>query len=118
MAINLRSVRGDLHQRLKVRAAEESVTIESLCVRYLWWGLEVPSGEVQAKAVRVRKGAVSDGVAGEFGDQGVSAGRSVSSAAPVPVSGVSAVACGPRPRDVRPSHAANCKCGLCVGKGK
>lgn len=25
---------------LKVRAAQERVTIESLCVRFLWWGLD------------------------------------------------------------------------------
>ena len=42
MSINLRSVTGELQQRLKVRAAEEGVTIESLCVRFLWWGLDTP----------------------------------------------------------------------------
>jgi hypothetical protein len=40
MAINLRSVTGELQQLLKVRAAQEKVTIESLCVRFLWWGLD------------------------------------------------------------------------------
>lgn len=39
MAVNLRSVTGELHQKLKVRAVQEGVTIESLCVRFLWWGL-------------------------------------------------------------------------------
>ena len=45
MAINLRSVGKELQQALKVRAAAEGVTIESLCVRFLWWGLDtVDSG--------------------------------------------------------------------------
>jgi hypothetical protein len=46
MAINLRSATGELHQKLKMRAAQEGVTIESLCVRFLWWGLDTPSGSL------------------------------------------------------------------------
>ena len=40
MAINLRYIGKELQRQLKVRAASEDVTIESLCVRYLWWGIE------------------------------------------------------------------------------
>ncbi len=43
MAIYLRSVQGELHTLLKIRAAQEKVTIESLCVRFLWWGLDCQS---------------------------------------------------------------------------
>lgn len=49
MAVNLRSVTGELHQKLKMRAAQEGVTIESLCVRFLWWGLDVADGRVAQK---------------------------------------------------------------------
>jgi len=43
MAINLRHISGELHQKLNVRAATEKVTLESLCVRFLWAGLD-PGG--------------------------------------------------------------------------
>jgi hypothetical protein len=40
MAINLRHISAELHQKLNVRAATEKVTLESLCVRFLWAGLD------------------------------------------------------------------------------
>ena len=40
MSINLRNLGAELHQGLKVRAAEEGVTLQSLCVRFLWKGLD------------------------------------------------------------------------------
>lgn len=40
MAINLRYVSKELQTKLKVRSAEENVTLESLCVRFLWQGLD------------------------------------------------------------------------------
>jgi len=40
MALNLRHLSEELHKLLKVRAATEGVTIESLCVRFLWQGLD------------------------------------------------------------------------------
>jgi hypothetical protein len=40
MAINLRHISEELHQKLNVRAATEKVTLESLCVRFLWAGLD------------------------------------------------------------------------------
>jgi hypothetical protein len=40
MDINLRGIGAELHQSLKVRAASEGVTLQSLCVRYFWWGLD------------------------------------------------------------------------------
>lgn len=62
MAINLRSVTGELHQRLKMRAAQEGVTIESLCVRFLWWGLDNASPD-EATAT-FKDGSPDVGVAG------------------------------------------------------
>jgi hypothetical protein len=45
-------VTGELQQKLKIRAAEENVTIESLCVRFLWWGLDTEiSGEMSDEKV-------------------------------------------------------------------
>lgn len=44
MNINLRYVSQELHQLLKVRAASEGVTLESLCVNYLWLGLDISNG--------------------------------------------------------------------------
>lgn len=41
MAINLRYVSKELQTKLKVRAAGENVTLESLCVRFLWRGLDI-----------------------------------------------------------------------------
>lgn len=41
MSINLRHVSKELHQKLKVQSVSENVTLESLCVNYLWLGLEV-----------------------------------------------------------------------------
>jgi len=38
--LNLRGISQELHQALKVRAAAESVSIQSLCVRFMWQGLE------------------------------------------------------------------------------
>lgn len=40
-SINLRYISRELSRKLKVRAAEEGVTLQSLCVNYLWLGLEV-----------------------------------------------------------------------------
>jgi len=42
--INLRHISAELHQKLNVRAATEKVTLESLCVRFLWQGLDQPGG--------------------------------------------------------------------------
>lgn len=72
MAINLRSVSKELHSLLKVRAAEEKVSIESLCVRFLWWGLDVKgsSGGVAQRERnsegRTRKADVKLTVAGSI----------------------------------------------------
>lgn len=48
MSINLRYVGQELHQALKVRAASEGVTLESLCVRFLWWGLDPGKQDIPA----------------------------------------------------------------------
>lgn len=61
MAINLRSVTGELHQKLKMRAAQEGVTIESLCVRFLWWGLDTAS---QVSDATFKDGVADVGVSG------------------------------------------------------
>lgn len=44
MAINLRHISEELHQKLNVRAATEKVTLESLCIRFLWQGLDYEGG--------------------------------------------------------------------------
>lgn len=51
MSINLRNVGTELQQALKVRAASEGVTLQSLCVRFLWWGLDTPVGSVPTSSV-------------------------------------------------------------------
>lgn len=61
MAVNLRSVTGELHQKLKMRAAQEGVTIESLCVRFLWWGLDTPT---QVDAATFKDGTPDVGLTG------------------------------------------------------
>lgn len=63
MAVNLRSVTGELHQKLKMRAAQEGVTIESLCVRFLWWGLDTPS---QNEVATFKDGTPDVGLARAF----------------------------------------------------
>lgn len=40
MNINLRGISQKLHDALKVKAVEEKVSLQSLCVRFLWWGLD------------------------------------------------------------------------------
>lgn len=45
MSIYLRGIGTELQQALKVRAASEGVTLQSLCVRFLWWGLEAMNGQ-------------------------------------------------------------------------
>lgn len=59
MAINLRYVSKELHSLLKARAATEQVTIESLCVNYLWMGLD-QGGRNDRDIERIDVGRVHD----------------------------------------------------------
>lgn len=38
--VNLRGISAELHGQLKARAALENVTLQSLCVRFFWQGLD------------------------------------------------------------------------------
>lgn len=118
MAINLRSVQGELHQLLKIRAAKESVTIEYLCVRFLWWGLEAMDEPVQAEALRVREGGVPIGGRGEVGNSVDASGSGVPLITAVPMPGEGVVAHRSQPSRLRGVHdAKTCrvyKCGQCA----
>ena len=42
MNINLRSISEELHQQLRIKAAQGGVSLQSLCVSYLQQGLQRP----------------------------------------------------------------------------
>lgn len=74
MNINLRGLSEELHQKLRVVAIAERVSLQSLCVRYLWWGLERMGGIDAIGTSEVQRDGRSGGgevVPGESGRSGV-----------------------------------------------